>query len=232
MATSEVEVEGRDQKLKHLGFMRILAINAVVLVSDLYGYAKQNSGALKSSIGKVENAVTAVVGPVYEKFKGVPNEILIFLDTKVDEATVKFDECAPPAAKNAVVKAQSFVKRATQVAHDLAEEAKVDGPIAAVSHAGAISKEFALSQIVFVWYKANQYPTLHGVFEIAVPTATHWSEKYNKIVKDYATKGYSFFNYVPLVPVEEMSKAYKQVEAAAHKKTDTGSSSESESGKD
>lgn len=63
--------------------MRILAINAVVLVSSLYDYAKQNSGSLKSSVGKVESAVTAVVGPVYQRFKDVPAEILVFLDKKV-----------------------------------------------------------------------------------------------------------------------------------------------------
>lgn len=150
----------------------------------------------------------------------------------MDDATHKFDECAPPAAKRVVFKAQTIVKNVSQVVHDLAEEAKVDGPVAAAIHAGTISKNFAVSQLVVVWYKANQYPTLHGVFEIALPTATHWSEKYNKLIKDLTAKGYSFFNYVPLVPVEEVTKAYKQVEAAANKKVDTDTSSESGSDKE
>ncbi|KAI3452596.1 hypothetical protein Pfo_009260 [Paulownia fortunei] len=232
MASSQIEVEGSDAELKHLGFVRVLAINAAVLVLNLYVYAKQNSGPIKSTLGKVENAVTTVVGPVYQRFKGVPSDILVFLDKKVDEVTYKFDECAPPAAKSAVVKAQSIVKKASQLVQDLAEEAKVDGPLAAVTHAGTISKHFAVSQLAVVWYKANQYPAMHGVFEMAVPTAAHWSEKYNKLVKDMTAKGYSFFNYVPVVPVEEMAKEYKQVEAAAGKKADKGSSSESESDKE
>ncbi|XP_011071225.1 REF/SRPP-like protein At1g67360 isoform X2 [Sesamum indicum] len=228
MATSQ----GSEMQLEHLGFVRILAINAAVLVSNLYIYAKQNSGPLKSTVEKVEDAVTTVVSPVYERFKGIPTDILVFLDKKVDEATYKFDERAPPAAKNAASKAHSIVMKASKVLQDLAEEAKVDGPLAAISHAVEISKHFSVDKLAFLWYKANQYPALHGVFQMAVPTAAYWSDKYNKLVKDMSSKGYSFFNYVPLIPVEEMAKAYKQVEAAAGKKADTGSSSESESNKE
>lgn len=69
--------------LKHLGFVRVLAINTAVLVSNLYEYAKQTSGPLRSTVGTVENAVTTVVRPVYERLKGVPDEVLVFLDKKV-----------------------------------------------------------------------------------------------------------------------------------------------------
>ncbi|KAL2547203.1 REF/SRPP-like protein [Forsythia ovata] len=221
-------------QVKHLRFVRIIAINAAVIVSNIYDYAKQNSGPLKSTVGTVENAVASVIGPVYEKFKGVPDDLLIFLDKKLDEGTYKFEECAPPLAKKVVSKAQSVVKKASQIAYDLAEETKVGGPGAALSRAGTMSKHFAISQLAIVWYKANHYPALHVVTEMAVPTAAHWSEKYNKWVKDMTVKGYSVFGYLPLVPVEEMAKAYKQaqVEAEAGKKDDTSSSSESESEKE
>lgn len=150
----------------------------------------------------------------------------------MDEATYKFNECAPPAAKSAALKAQLIANKASRLVQELVEEAKVDGPLAAVSHAGKISKDVAVSGVAVAWYKANHYPALHGVLEIVVPTATHWSEKYNSMVKDLAGKGYSLFSYVPLVPVEEMEKAYKQVEAADIKKTDAGSSSQSDSDKE
>ncbi|KZV57716.1 REF/SRPP-like protein-like, partial [Dorcoceras hygrometricum] len=249
-----------DTELKHLEFLKILAVHSFVVVSNLYENAKQNSGPLKSTVETVENAVAAVVDPVYQKVKGVPGDLLIFLDKKVDEAAHKFDESAPPVAKKAVCKAQSVVKKASVdeaahkfdesappvakkavckaqsvvkkasvIAQDLAEEAKVAGPFAAISHAGVISKEIAVSQLALFWFKANQYPALHGASEVAIPTAVHWSEKYNNLVKDMATQGYSFFNYAPLIPLEEMAKAYEQVEAAARKKTDTGGSSGSES---
>lgn len=76
-------MEKSDVELKHLGFARAIAINTVVFVSFLYEYAKENSGSLKSTVGSVENAVSTVVRPVYEKFKGVPDDILVFLDKKV-----------------------------------------------------------------------------------------------------------------------------------------------------
>lgn len=75
--------ENCDQQLKHLGFVRMIAINAVICVSTLYEYAKQNSGAFKSTVANVESAAITVVGPVYETFKGVPSDVLLFLDTKV-----------------------------------------------------------------------------------------------------------------------------------------------------
>lgn len=78
-----METERKKQELRHLGFMRIAAIKALVCVSSLYDYAKRNSGPLRSPVGTVESAVTAVVGPVYQKFKGVPDDLLVFLDKKV-----------------------------------------------------------------------------------------------------------------------------------------------------
>lgn len=78
-----METERKKQELRHLGFMRIAAIQALVCVSSLYDYAKRNSGPLRSPVGTVESAVTAVVGPVYQKFKGVPDDLLVFLDKKV-----------------------------------------------------------------------------------------------------------------------------------------------------
>lgn len=79
----ETEKNSKDVGLKHLGFVRIAAIHVLVSVSNLYDYAKQNSGPLKSAVEKVEGAVTAVVTPVYHKFKDVPDTLLVFLDHKV-----------------------------------------------------------------------------------------------------------------------------------------------------
>lgn len=131
----------------------------------------------------------------------------------MDEGANKFNEHAPAVAKIIVYKAQLLAQKASEVAQDLAEEVKVAGPLAAISRAGEISKHVAIAQLAVVWYKANQYPPLHGMAEMVVPTAAYWSDKYNNLVKDMVGKGIIFFNYVPLVPVEEMTKAYKQVEA-------------------
>lgn len=79
----------KKQELKHLGFVRVAAIQAFVLVSYVYEYAKQNSGPLRSAVGTVEGAVTTVLGPVYNKFKGFPDDVLVFVDNKVSLSQMK-----------------------------------------------------------------------------------------------------------------------------------------------
>lgn len=71
------------QELKHLWFVKIAAIQAFVCMSNLYEYAKQNSGPLRSAVGTVEGTVATVLGPVYHKIKGVPQDLLLFVDNKV-----------------------------------------------------------------------------------------------------------------------------------------------------
>ncbi|XP_042053412.1 REF/SRPP-like protein At1g67360 [Salvia splendens] len=234
MASSQVEMEGaagNGIQLKRLGFVRTLTINVVDLVSNIYDHAKQNSGSLKPTVDRAESAVAAVVTPIYQRFKDVPTHLLVFLDNKVDEASHTFDERAPPAAKNVALKVHLIMKKASATVEELAEEAKVGGPLAAVSRASSISKTFAVNQLAVVWYKINQHPSLHSVSEVAAPTATHYSEKYNNLVQGMRGKGYSLFCYAPLIPVEEMAKAYKRVEADAAKEEEEVSSS-SDSGSD
>lgn len=77
------EFERKNPELKHLGFVRYAAIRALVCVSNLYDYAKQNSGPLRSTVGTVEGTVNNVLGPVYHKLKGVPDDLLVFVDNKV-----------------------------------------------------------------------------------------------------------------------------------------------------
>ena len=81
----EVTVESKNKDLKHLGFVRIAAIQTFVIVSNLYEYAKQNSGPLRSVVGTVENTVTTILGPVCNKFKDVPDDVLVFVDKKVKQ---------------------------------------------------------------------------------------------------------------------------------------------------
>ncbi|KAH7833605.1 hypothetical protein Vadar_008045 [Vaccinium darrowii] len=99
MDSNKIEKEKRDHpELKRLGFVRIYAIKTLVCVSNLYEYAKHNSGSLKSAVGTVENAVAAVVGPVYENFKGVPDDLLVFLDAKVPQLCEVAQMAAPTMA--------------------------------------------------------------------------------------------------------------------------------------
>ncbi|KAF5726669.1 REF/SRPP-like protein [Tripterygium wilfordii] len=212
-ATNKMETENKSGELKHLGFVRIAAIHALAYVFNLYEYAKQNSGPLRSTVGPVEGAVTTVVGPVYAKLKGVPEGLLEFVDGKVDDATHKFDEHAPSLVKQVVGLAHSFVREASEKAQKLVSEARTGGPRAAFYYAATESRQFLLSQSVKTWAKLNNYPQVHSVTKIAVPTVAHWAEKYNNVVKALASKGYPIVGHIPLVPVEEMGKAFDQAEA-------------------
>ncbi|GLT86685.1 hypothetical protein SLE2022_048070 [Rubroshorea leprosula] len=205
-------VEQEDRKLKHLGFMRMAAIQALVCVSNLYEYAKQNSGPLRSTVGTVEGAVTTVVSPVYEKLKGVPDHLLVFLDGKVDEVSHKFDERAPPVAKQVVSQAQFLIQQALEKVQKFVSEARDNGARGALHYAAAESKQLVLTNSVKVWVKLNYYPSFHSVANMAVPTAACWSDKYNHVVNDMTHKGYPVFGYLPLIPVDEIKQAVKQAE--------------------
>ncbi|CAK9137350.1 unnamed protein product [Ilex paraguariensis] len=233
MASDEVEIEKSDKELKNLGFVSMFAMNSLVVASSLYENAKQSSGPLKSVIGTAENAVTTTVGPVYENFKDVPGDLIVFLDQKVDEATTKFEEIAPALVKNVVSQAQTMVQTASQVAQSLVKEALAGGLYAAIYFAWTLAKQFIFTQLAWVWYEVNRCPLLHVVAGMVLPIVALLAETYNKVVSYMAANVCIIFSYVPLVPVSEMAKAYEQqVEAAARKEGGVAISAESEADKD
>ncbi|XP_027334874.1 REF/SRPP-like protein At1g67360 isoform X2 [Abrus precatorius] len=223
MATNEARVESNNKELKHLGFVRIAAIQTYVFASNLFEYAKQNSGPLRSAVGTVESTVTTVLGPVCNKFKGVPDDVLVFVDNKVDEATRKFDEHAPPFAKQLADQAKCVIQKVTHEAGKFACEARSGGPRAAIHHVATESKHFLLINSVKLWNGLNHYPPVHALAEMAVPTAAHWSEKYNHVIKVMTEKGYSVVGYLPLIPIDEIAKAFKQQGEANLKGDETAS---------
>ncbi len=208
-----METESKKLELKHLGFVRIAAIQALVCVCNLYNYAKSNSGPLRSAVGTVESAVTTVVGPVYERFKGVPDDILVYVDTKVNEASHKFDKHAPPMAKHVVSHAHILIEKALQKAQKFVSEAQAGGPRAALHYAAGEYTRFVLTNSAIVWHKLNHYAIFHTVAGITVPMAAHLSEKYNHVVLGMNKKGYPVVGYLPLVPIDEIAKAFKETKA-------------------
>ncbi|VVA94371.1 unnamed protein product [Arabis nemorensis] len=220
-----METEKKNSKevgLKHLGFVRIAAIHVLFSLSNLYDYAKQNSGPLKSAVGKVEGAVTTVVTPVYHRFKDVPDSLLLFLDHKVGEVSVKFDKHAPPMAKKVVTQASVLIKKTTEKAQYFVKEARTGGPKAAFSYAATEYKGFVVTNSVKVWAKLDHYKPIHAVGDKAIPVVADWSRFYNDLVTDMTQMGYPVVGYFPLVPVDDIVKAYEK-EDAARKKGDTTS---------
>jgi len=130
----------------------------------------------------------------------------------VDEATNKFEEHAPTFVKQVANQAKGLIQEATHKAEKVVNEAQSGGAKAAASYVATESKQIVLTGSVKLWSGLNHYPPIHAVAEMAVPTAAHWSEKYNNVVKDITGKGYAVFGYLPLIPIDEIAKAFKQGE--------------------
>ncbi|KAK9008342.1 hypothetical protein V6N11_075240 [Hibiscus sabdariffa] len=233
MATmdKEVEFQNKNQGLKHLNFVRVAAIHALVCISNLYDYSKRNSGSLRSTVDNVESAVTAVVGPVYQRFKDLPVHLLGFLDNKVDEASHKLDAHVPASAKQVASQAHDLVQKATQKAQKLVDEARTNGARGALLYAAAEYKNFLVLNSTKLWVKLNHNSTFNSVTERVVPKAAELSEKYNGLVKEMSGKGYPGFGYLPLIPVDEFGKVIKKTEAKGKAHADDHKS-DSDSGSD
>ncbi|MQL41350.1 hypothetical protein EI012_25930, partial [Escherichia coli] len=161
MATNE------KQELKHLGSVRVAAIQAFVFVSYVYEYAKQNSGPLRSAVETVEGTVTTVLGPVYNKFRGFPDDVLVFVDNKVDEAAHKFDEHAPSFAKQVAYRVKDLTQKVAHEAGKVVSEAQCEGPRAAIHYVATESKQFVIINSVKLWNGLNHYPPFHALAEMA-----------------------------------------------------------------
>lgn len=121
-----------------------------------------------------------------------------------------------------------MIEIASEKVQRLVHEAQSGGPRAALHYASAETKHLLLSQGVFVWVRLNEIPPLHRAAELAVPTAAHWSKKYNHTIEEMSRKGYPVFGYLPLVPVDEIAKALKQAEKKEGEITVHESSSDSD----
>ncbi|MQM14634.1 hypothetical protein Taro_047570 [Colocasia esculenta] len=210
-------------KLKHLEFFRLAAIQAVVCISRLYGFAKENAGPLRGGVQAVEGAVRTVVSPVYDRFSGVPYELLKFVDRKVDESMSELERFVPPAMKEASTQAYTAARKAPEIARSAVGEvqrAGVVGTATCLAKSVAAKCEPAAKQLynryepvaeqyaVATWRALNGIPLFHQVAQIAVPTTAHWTEKYNGAVRYGAEKGYTVAAYLPLVPTERIAKVF------------------------
>jgi len=205
-------IEIEEERLKYLEFVQAAALYTVVYASKAYGYAKENSGPLKSGVQTVEGTVKTVVGPVYDKYHEVPVELLKFVDRKVDESVNKLDSHVPPIVKKVAYDVKSG--KVVETASGLAKTAYTKYEPTAkelYSKYEPVAEQYAVS----AWRSLNQLPLFPRVAQVVVPTAAYCSEKYNQTVKDTAKKGYKVSSYLPLVPTEKISRVFGAEEAAA-----------------
>ncbi|KAK9673006.1 hypothetical protein RND81_12G140000 [Saponaria officinalis] len=180
-------------KLKHLGYVRVVAINTMVWLSTVYDYAKLNSGPSRSVVASVKTAVTTAISPFFNIFKTVLYHLLVFLDHQVDVAMVKFDDHARTLMKKLARQVHDVVQSTTQVSKELLHQAQTGGPLSAARYAANKTKDTVFHQSVKFWSKLDKLPLFHVVVEMTVPTTSHFSDKYNKLVFDLRLKGYIVF---------------------------------------
>nr|AHX74091.1 rubber elongation factor protein [Eucommia ulmoides] len=214
MASDQMVIDNNDRELKHLDFVRIITLNALLCLSNMYNFVKQMAGPLKFPFDIGENAVGFVAGPAYEKFKGVSENLLAVVDDKVD--VVVNTVYIPPFLKSIFSRSKSMAIKASEITETTFRVARVGGIIPAVRYLTTLVREVALTQLVAVCYAANQSESFRSVAWKTAPTAAHWSENYNNLIEEMVAKGYTIFSHLPLVPIDELGKAYKRLEAAAY----------------
>lgn len=131
----------------------------------------------------------------------------------MDEAAHKFDEHAPPFAKKVAGEVKDVTQKVADEAGKVVSEAQCEGPRAAIHYVATESKHFVLINSVKLWNGLNRYAPFHALAGMAVPTVARLSEKYNHVIKTMTGKGYTVFAYLPLVPIDEIAKTFKQGEA-------------------
>lgn len=82
-AAAAAAAAAEEERLRYLEFVQQAAAQVLVLAAAAYAYAKQGAGPLRPGVDHVEGTVKSVVGPVYDRFHGVPLDLLKFLDRKV-----------------------------------------------------------------------------------------------------------------------------------------------------
>ncbi|XP_031280537.1 stress-related protein isoform X1 [Pistacia vera] len=213
---TETKIEENEKRLKYLDFLLVAAIYIIVCFSTLYEYAKDNSGPLKPGVETVEANVKTVIGPVYEKFHDIPFELLKFVDHKVDESLKELERHVP-----------SLVKQASSQARAVASEVQRAGVVDTAKHITnsvyykyeptakelywryePIAEQYAVS----AWRSLNRLPIFPQVAQIVVPAAAYWSGKYNQVVRYAEERGYAVAEYLPLIPIERIAKAFDENE--------------------
>uniref|UniRef100_A0A7N0TX29 REF/SRPP-like protein n=1 Tax=Kalanchoe fedtschenkoi TaxID=63787 RepID=A0A7N0TX29_KALFE len=228
--------ESRSRDLKHLGFVRIAAIQAAVLASSLYDYVKRNAGPLRSVVGSVEGTAKSVVVPIWDKYKNLPDGLLLFADQKVDDAMGQFDKHAPSLAKKVAHEAHALLDAAAEKGQKLLSEVETKGPVTGFHYAVSEFKHTAISLIAIVYVAVDGFKPFHTLADMVVPTAAHWSEKYNKLIINMSMKGHKIFSYLPQIPTDEISQACRKRKASRvahngsteHKEKPSSSSSDSD----
>lgn len=159
-----------------------------------YGYAKERSGPLRPGVLTVEETVKSVIGPVYDKFHLVPDELLRYADRKVDES-VAVVHSVPVAARTTAFEMAKTVYSKYEPAVKMLYERY---------------EPTAEQCVVSAWRRLNRLPVFPTVVDVVLPKAAYCTEKYNEMVVAVAEKGCRVSAYMPLVPTEKIATTHEK----------------------
>jgi len=212
-----------EERLRYLQFVQAAAAHALVCAATLYAYAKQSAGPLKPGVETVEGTVKTVVGPVYDKYHGVPLELLKFVDRKVGASVEEIEKHVPTVVKEAPTLARSVVGQVHQtgVVNTATSLARTTLTCAEPVAKDLYTKYQPVAKQLYsqyehdverraaaTWRALNRLPLVPQVAQIVVPTAAILSEKYNDVVSTGAERGYTVAAYLPLVPTERIARVF------------------------
>lgn len=231
-----------EQGLRYLGFFHDAAQKATARLSNIYGYAKENSGPLRQGVDAMEGAVKYFVMPVYQKVEGKPFEILQFADKKVGNVIDKLDRCVPPAVKSRTYEFYGAAKRAPEVARSVVTEVRQVGPVEKIKEVGKTLyaksepsakhlynkyEPVAERWFLFAWYKLRQFPLVPQVVEALIPPSAYCVEKYNYGVQYLSDGEYRVAACLPIVPVQKIKNTiYRELGRKEDKQIEISQESE------
>ncbi|XP_035832238.1 uncharacterized protein LOC110871612 isoform X2 [Helianthus annuus] len=102
MASNEIESEQSSTGLKYLWLFKKIVARSLLLLLNVYEYAKENSVDFKATIVAAEDLVVFTFGPLYQKLTSLPEDIMEFVDDT-------FDKYASSRAKEFVTKYNTLI---------------------------------------------------------------------------------------------------------------------------
>lgn len=80
---TQVKTEQSATELKYLGLWKKIVVRFVAILSNVYNFAKENSGDYKTTVVFIENKVVPTFGPIYKNLKELVDQTSVFVDDKV-----------------------------------------------------------------------------------------------------------------------------------------------------
>lgn len=91
----------------------------------------------------------------------------------------------------------------------MVQEVRVAGPRSAILYFATHCKNCVQGYMPILLGQVTRIPVINSVAKELIPTVTVWVGKYNNMVTKLGARGYHLFRYFPLVPMDDIAKAFK-----------------------